>query len=359
MTTPAGGGERRCAAGRGPARPARPDCGRSWRIAALLLVVGCCARAEEPAASPWREDTAAALRDASEGGRRALVRVVEGDIAPAPAALETPEMRTLLAEIVRVRVDAGKEPAPAWGTPPAWILLDEQGKPIARVAGEPSDPAAALADGLDRAGSEAAASGDWTAAWAAWGALFELLPASAAAERARGALALREQEGSARARIEAERRAWEGSQLLAKAKRASARGDAGESRALLDRVRSEFSGTPAAAEAARRLAPPASADAILVLEGKILYTDKMCNTCHHVNRKRGVLNGPNLAAIGARIVARTGGEDAASRWLHDHLRNPERFPGPERDQFPTTRMPAVPMSDPERERLVAYLLSLR
>lgn len=79
-----------------------------------------------------------------------------------------------------------------------------------------------------------------------------------------------------------------------------------------------------------------------VERGKKIYSERICPTCHAIKGQGGDV-GPSLTQVGNRRT---------KEWLLAWIKNP---PGIK----PGTIMPTVPLSDPEREDLVNFLLTNR
>jgi mono/diheme cytochrome c family protein len=93
--------------------------------------------------------------------------------------------------------------------------------------------------------------------------------------------------------------------------------------------------------------------------GARLFRALGCGECHRLGGVGGA-NGPPLDGVGARVIARQGGSEAAAMtWLRDHLLDPERFPGPEKPRYPAISMPPIGIPPEQADLVAAYLLTLR
>ncbi len=96
-------------------------------------------------------------------------------------------------------------------------------------------------------------------------------------------------------------------------------------------------------------APPASAVASgPSLSGAVVYQDKGCAMCHTLNGQGG-RSGPDLSHIASQPFD---GLPNTPDFLAKYLAGPQA-------QKPDALMPAIPMSDAERDALVQYLSSLK
>ncbi len=331
------------------------------RVCPLLLMLFAFVAAAEPPAVTWVDGVEGALQHARTGGSEVFLWT--------PAAEESaPEAgpESLRRRFVWVRPPAADAPAILGRLRVApttrALLLDPDGRVLARWDSTPANVYDHLPAALEAEGRDALERKDGTGVCAAWGLLEELFPddPSLAQIRARWEEAGRDEVVGPV--LAACRREWQAGARLAQARRALAAGRSADARPLLAAIEHEFPGTRAVVDSRELLArldatgtPP---DPTRLKHGRILFADKMCNSCHQVRADRGILNGPNLAGIAARVLERTGSEEAARAWLRNHLAEPERYPGPDKDHF-MVKMPAVPMTEEEREVLTDYLMSLR
>lgn len=77
------------------------------------------------------------------------------------------------------------------------------------------------------------------------------------------------------------------------------------------------------------------------LEGRRLFVDMRCQSCHSIGGRGGTV-GPALDTVGSR---------QSKEWLTDHFRDPQKM-------FPSTKMPDFGLLDKEIEALVVYMSSL-
>jgi mono/diheme cytochrome c family protein len=101
---------------------------------------------------------------------------------------------------------------------------------------------------------------------------------------------------------------------------------------------------------------------------KMLFIDKGCITCHTIGSVGGKV-GPDLTKVGAWGID----ADFLREWIRDPAKKVPRMPeywskhrtiGPTPKlenpvKYGDTVMPAIPMTDQERELLVSYLLGLK
>ncbi len=80
-----------------------------------------------------------------------------------------------------------------------------------------------------------------------------------------------------------------------------------------------------------------------VSAGQMLVQQKGCLSCHSINGQGAAGPGPDLSKVGSRI-----GKDLLNR----RLINP-------RDVNPSSIMPAIPLTDSERDSIVEYLSTLK
>ncbi len=82
-----------------------------------------------------------------------------------------------------------------------------------------------------------------------------------------------------------------------------------------------------------------------------------CNTCHYVQKKQGVLVGPNMDGLGDRAGERVDGMSAAE-YLYESIRDPDAYvvegfpPGTMNQEY------GDQLSDENIRHLIAYLMSL-
>ena len=89
-------------------------------------------------------------------------------------------------------------------------------------------------------------------------------------------------------------------------------------------------------------AAPLAAGAQDVTKGQAVFKAQKCATCHKIGTTGGKL-APELTKVGTK---------RDKGWLEKYLVNPKSI-------NPKNIMPAVKVPDPDREALIAYLLSLR
>lgn len=93
-----------------------------------------------------------------------------------------------------------------------------------------------------------------------------------------------------------------------------------------------------------------------LMEGKALFHSLGCQGCHKVGGVGGE-DGPDLTVVGKKDPHRVdfthvSGEHTLANRMREHLHWPAKV-------VPGSRMPAMGLSDPQIDRLVLYLLSLR
>lgn len=93
-----------------------------------------------------------------------------------------------------------------------------------------------------------------------------------------------------------------------------------------------------------------------LIEGKALFHSLGCQGCHKVGGIGGE-DGPDLTIVGKKDPHRVdfthvSGEHTLANRMREHLRWPAKV-------MPGSQMPAMGLSDPQIDRLVLYLLSLR
>lgn len=118
-------------------------------------------------------------------------------------------------------------------------------------------------------------------------------------------------------------------------------------------------------EAAIRVYPsvPTPEESVeLAQQGKPLMRRFVCESCHSLTDERSGLLGPPLGGVAERVLARHDHDDLeARRWLVKHIRNPQAYPSPYRDD-PAYRshMPANHrISNDDMRALVEHLWLLR
>jgi nitric oxide reductase subunit C len=85
------------------------------------------------------------------------------------------------------------------------------------------------------------------------------------------------------------------------------------------------------------------------LSGPLLFQQLGCNSCHMINGQGSSGPGPNLSKIGSQPYdSLSNSADFLDKWLQ----NP-------RAQKPSTSMPAISMTDAQRQALVQYLTGLK
>ncbi len=82
-----------------------------------------------------------------------------------------------------------------------------------------------------------------------------------------------------------------------------------------------------------------------------------CNTCHYVEKKQGVLVGPNMDGLGERASERVEGQ-SAEEYLYESIRDPDAYvvegfpPGTMNQEY------GDQLSDENIKHVIAYLKSL-
>jgi cytochrome c oxidase subunit 2 len=106
-------------------------------------------------------------------------------------------------------------------------------------------------------------------------------------------------------------------------------------------------------------APSAIIAADPVSQGKTLFQSKGCIGCHHVSDK-GLRSqtsiGPDLSGLARNGATRRPNLDAAA-YIRESIRQPAVFQAPGFGGSDMLSMPILPVTDPELETLVAFLLS--
>ena len=119
--------------------------------------------------------------------------------------------------------------------------------------------------------------------------------------------------------------------------------------------------------------PAAGENAALVAEGRRLFKDKTCISCHTVRGHDGAgIVGPDLTHIGARSSVAAGALENTPERLHQWIKDPEYFKpgnkmfhgfgGMQGYMKPDDKggtVPNIVLNDQEIDALVAYLHSLK
>ncbi|MCC7509630.1 MAG: cytochrome c [Planctomycetes bacterium] len=121
--------------------------------------------------------------------------------------------------------------------------------------------------------------------------------------------------------------------------------------------------TEMAAEAAFPAGPAAEDSLALSDKGKPMFQRFGCAACHSITAERSGLMGPPLGGLSDRVLSRHEYDDLqARRWLVKHIRDPQTFPSPykQEPEYARTHMPPNPrISDEDMRALVEYLWMLR
>lgn len=125
-----------------------------------------------------------------------------------------------------------------------------------------------------------------------------------------------------------------------------------------------FDADPLAAWKAKQ-APEAGENAALIADGRRLFQEKTCISCHTVRGHEGVgITGPDLTHVGSRSTIAAGVLENSPERLFQWIKDPEYFkPGNKMYHGgyvdAATGKPLFTMSDAEIQALVAYLHSLK
>lgn len=96
--------------------------------------------------------------------------------------------------------------------------------------------------------------------------------------------------------------------------------------------------------------------------GRKLVKKSGCLACHTFPQKdfpTEADNGPDLRKVGAKYVKLEGSEKAALKWLQDHLKDPEKFPGKNNEKYHSKMMSYRHLGDEKILNLAHYLLTLK
>jgi len=125
-----------------------------------------------------------------------------------------------------------------------------------------------------------------------------------------------------------------------------------------------FDADPLAAWKAKQ-APAADENPALVADGRRLFQEKTCISCHTVRGHEGVgITGPDLTKVGARTTIAAGVLENSPERMHQWIKDPEYFkPGNKMYHGgyidATTGKQLFTLNDREIDALVAYLQSLK
>jgi cytochrome c oxidase subunit 2 len=127
----------------------------------------------------------------------------------------------------------------------------------------------------------------------------------------------------------------------------------------------EFDANPFAAWQKKQRAEPAGENAALIAEGRRLFKEKTCVSCHTIRGHEGAgITGPDLTHVGARTTIAAGVLENTPQRLHDWIADPEHWK-PGNKMFHggyvevATGRRLFTLSEPEIGALVAYLQSLK
>jgi cytochrome c oxidase subunit 2 len=126
----------------------------------------------------------------------------------------------------------------------------------------------------------------------------------------------------------------------------------------------EFDANPFAGWQAKQHVEPGE-NAALINEGRKLFAEKTCITCHTVRGHEGIgITGPDLTHLGSRTSIAAGVLDNSAERLHQWIKHPEYFkPGNKMYHGGyidvQTKQPKFTLTDAEIDALVAYLHSLK
>ncbi len=125
-----------------------------------------------------------------------------------------------------------------------------------------------------------------------------------------------------------------------------------------------FDADPLGAWKAKQL-PEAGENAALIADGRRLFKEKTCISCHTVRGHEGVgITGPDLTHVGSRSTIAAGVLENSPERLFQWIKDPEYFkPGNKMYHGgyvdTATGKPLFTLTDDETKALVAYLLSLK
>lgn len=111
--------------------------------------------------------------------------------------------------------------------------------------------------------------------------------------------------------------------------------------------------------------PAASEDAALIAQGRKLFSEKTCISCHTVRGHEGIgITGPELTHVGSRTTIAAGVLENSPERMHQWIKNPDYFK-PGNKMFnggyvdAATGKQLFTLNDQEIDALVAYLQSLK
>ncbi len=125
-----------------------------------------------------------------------------------------------------------------------------------------------------------------------------------------------------------------------------------------------FDADPLGAWKAKQQVEP-NEDAALIADGRRLFKEKTCISCHTVRGHEGVgITGPDLTKIGSRSTIAAGVLENSSLRMHQWIKDPNYFkPGNKMYHGgyvdAQTKQPLFTLTDAEIDALVAYLHSLK
>lgn len=126
----------------------------------------------------------------------------------------------------------------------------------------------------------------------------------------------------------------------------------------------EFDADPLAAWKAKQK-PEAGENAALIAQGRKLFQEKTCVSCHTVRGHEGIgITGPDLTHVGSRTTIAAGVLENSPERMHQWIKDPEYFkPGNKMYHGgyvdAATGKPLFTLNDAEIDALVAYLQSLK
>ena len=126
-----------------------------------------------------------------------------------------------------------------------------------------------------------------------------------------------------------------------------------------------FDADPLAAWREKQIPHPTAEDPVVIAEGRRLFQQKTCISCHTIRGHEGVgVTGPDLTHVGSRTTIAAGSLENTPRRMHDWITNPNRFkPGNKMYNGgytdPATGQRLINLSDTEINAIVAYLQSLK
>lgn len=127
----------------------------------------------------------------------------------------------------------------------------------------------------------------------------------------------------------------------------------------------EFDADPFAAWKKKQVADAAQENAALIAQGRKLFQDKTCISCHTIRGHEGIgITGPELTHVGARTTIAAGVLENTPQRMHDWIADPNHWK-PGNKMFnggyidPANGKRKFTLDNKETDALVAYLQSLK